>query len=657
MHQSLPSWILSSHPAHLVGRSRYWLLALISFLLISVSARGEWITLQIPLARSGHAFELWEDDGIQPDQVTQTPAPLLLNGYYDSQGNWRPLATSYARVQVERKRAGDFWLKDVNTGTFGPANQVALVNAEWRDTNGETAMRYFVLPESLIGHTFVVQYPGGETFNVTTGQAQGFYDDDNQFVSFGYFEAWSERLPGVADTGWRIVDCLLELEGPVHEENLIGADWFAFSGSLQPYQVDLILRYDFTSSGQTAGESFTLYIEGGAAQSGVSWHDTNYDTLRFSGSVPQGSKYWLVRNADQKGSPHLIMGGANAEIDVSASFPPIPQPNNVEYYFSLYGYTPSDLTVHYTDGTSGGSLTWAGETSVSHWDEYGNESPAFIYYPYASIDQNKGGWTIKDAGNNVLGQGPDFYSPSWPTGNWQSPSGEFYATFVGDRASHEMKIQDGSGLWTFTEYSTGITGGYFGPNGEYVEWPVSFRSAPSGGNSVYDNSRGDSISGTNTENWFVPLNLALQISATRLGHDLRIRTGNGQEFPVTAHNVQGYWDLDGPVPVFNSYGYFDASASSYSDFPWWLLDYSQLNGGNPHVIGSSASGTTNFLADVDERDTDGDTWADWYERLVGTNPNAVDTDGDGTPDNTDPNPRALPANTSTATLRVYTPLE
>jgi hypothetical protein len=654
MHQSLPSWILSSHTARrLVGRPRYWFLALISFLLVSVSARAEWITLQIPLSRSSHTMELWEADGLGGYTTTSASLPSLLNGYYDSQGNWRPLATSYARVQVERQHAGDFWLKDTTSNVFGPVNQFGLVNAQWRDTNGQTALRYFVLPESLIGHQFVVQYqPGGETFNVTNGLVQGIYDDDNQFVSFGYFEAWAQRLPG-ADTGWRLVDCLLALEGPLETENLIDAEWTAFSGSIPVYQVDFIVSHGLDSS-----EAFALHVEGGSVQSGSSWEDTPTITMRFSGTVPQGRKFWLVRSGMDR-TPDYIMPGSSTELDVSGVFPE--RANFTTESFQFSGYHPSQFSIQYSDGTTANFET-QNSYSVAFWDEFGNQFWADQYQATGMVTSNRP-WTVK-MGSIDMGQGTSFTSPSWPIRNTSGPSGSVSITVVGGRVHNStLKLHDGDGgIWHFSEDSTGTAGGNFGPNGEYVEWQVAFRSAPGPSNqgnlSVHDVTIGDSISGTSTENWFMPLNLALKISATRLGHDLRIRTGNGQEFPVASHNIQGVWNPGTYGPIFSSYGYFDASASAYSDLPWWLLDYTQLNGtGGPRVIGSSDNGTTDFSGDVDDTDTDGDGWQDWYERLVGTNPNNSDTDGDGLPDATDPNPRALAANTSTATLRIYTPLE
>ena len=55
-------------------------------------------------------------------------------------------------------------------------------------------------------------------------------------------------------------------------------------------------------------------------------------------------------------------------------------------------------------------------------------------------------------------------------------------------------------------------------------------------------------------------------------------------------------------------------------------------------------------------DSDGDSWDDCHELEFGTNPNAVDTDGDGIWDPQDPNPWIAGTTTSTTTTTTMTTL-
>ena len=80
---------------------------------------------------------------------------------------------------------------------------------------------------------------------------------------------------------------------------------------------------------------------------------------------------------------------------------------------------------------------------------------------------------------------------------------------------------------------------------------------------------------------------------------------------------------------------------------------------------ANAMGTDDrdFTGDADNTDTDGDTLPDWYERMIGTNPNNANTDGDNQGNDAfeihhRTNPRAASVTaSSTGTLSVFTPLE
>lgn len=629
------------------------------FLLMftSVAARaGEWITLQIPLTRSSHTFELWEANNL--GDPTDASAPFLQNGYLDAEGNWQPTSASYATVQVERRHGGDFWLRDKVSNEFGPANQVGLINAQWRESNGATTLRYFSVPDGRFGHSFAMQYSTGETFLVTKGQKQGAYDENNVFVSYGYFEAWSSKLAGEADTGWRLIDLTDNVMGPVNTANLIGADWVTYNSSPPVYSVEFTV-----GQGENLPLDYVLHVEGGAAQTLYGEFDSGY-TCRVTGAVGMGRKFWLVRTSDQARSIDLWMGAEPQFLD--AGFPPVstsPEPNWSYQQIYAYGYQLSSPWI-IQNGYPVYLESWS-TSYASGWNQNGGEIQMPYGHGYATVDLNHP--VIIMDGSTEIGTGLSITAPGWMAGlHPNPPAGSVTFGFPGTRANHTMQITDSLlQTWNFTLDSTSTVGGNFGPNGEWVEWQVGWMTAPTGdtslnGGYISDISQGDSLDmPDNPENWFVSHPADIKISATRFGHDLRVRTGNGAESPIQPGSIQGVWEPDASgFASFQSYGYFNARITVSSDLPWWIVDYSQINGSSgPQVLAANNEDPADFSEDFDTRDTDGDGWQDWYERLVGTDPNDTDTDNDQIIDSADPNPRALAANTSTATLRIYTPLE
>jgi hypothetical protein len=413
--------------------------------------------------------------------------------------------------------------------------------------------------------------------------------------------------------------------------------------------------------GASPYRAYTLYVEGGAAQSLVSTLDNDGNEIVTGGTVGIGRKYWLIRDADQTSTPQyqMVQGGGHSP-NVTSFFPPVYEPQMEYRYFQFYGpFDTNLLSIQYNDGTSS-SFSWFNSSNyLEYWDANGNISTEQWTEGYAYVDVGQTYWIRH--GWDYFGAGPQFYFPGWTMPGNPPPEGTFGFDIYGTRAgSHTLQIQDSSGgLWNVTNISSGTMGGNFGPNGEWVEWPVtsatSLYSSGSSPTMVRDLTLGDTFA---FGNWFIPSTFNVKISASRFGHDLRVRLGNGEERPLQAHAIQGAWvPGSNGVADFLNYGYFDATVSAYSDLPWWLLDYSQIDGnGIPKVLNTDLI-PLDYSSDIDSTDTDGDGWADWHERFVGTNPNNVDTDGDGTPDPSDPNPRANPANTSWATLRVYTPLE
>lgn len=621
---------------------------------------GNWVTFQVPLGRSSHAFELWEQTDEGATLKTSAGPSMIYNGYVTSSGAWQPYSAPYASVQVERKDNGKFLLKDTTANQFSPWDRYGLANAQWRETDGLPSMRYFAIPASLYGHSLVVQYPNGETFTVTQGMIQGAYDQNN-FVSFEYFEAWAPRLNPDTE-GWRLIDCTTDMQAPPNlEAPLDLTDWIPFEGALPAYPVSFLVDYNYSL--QNISENFTLYIAtttGPQGTSGNSAVDENYH-MSFTGSVPQGMTFWLQR-WDGKRTPDFIMPAGGATRDVAQYFTP-PEHNWSYQFFTIHGTnSTSSYSLVHADGT----VTYfenAQTTTVYSWDEYGTQYSYDMLTAYAYVDIAQSWWLQEGSSN--LGMGNVFYGNVSLGSNFNAPNGWASYNIPGSRGTNPLRFESGSDLWATSIWgSSGTMGGNFGPNDEWVEWPFQYV----GGNysnwgvtAIRDLLTGESIdpSVTNPEGWFTSQQQSLKMASSRFGHDLRIRVGNGQEFTITQHSIQGVWTMaPNGQSSFASHNYFDATGTRYPDLPWWLLDYSRIGtNGKPELL-AATNGEFDYSGAEDTLDSDGDGLADWIERLMGTNPNSADTDGDGIPDSSDPDPLVNTGTGSTSsTLKIFTPLE
>jgi hypothetical protein len=104
--------------------------------------------------------------------------------------------------------------------------------------------------------------------------------------------------------------------------------------------------------------------------------------------------------------------------------------------------------------------------------------------------------------------------------------------------------------------------------------------------------------------------------------------------------------------------YFDATTYRRMGIAWYLYD---VTTGEYLDADDSGDGTA-FINATDNTDSDEDGLPDWYEHLIGTDPNDYDTDDDEISDSDEvaagTNPRAASAAADpNATLKVYPPLE
>jgi hypothetical protein len=124
----------------------------------------------------------------------------------------------------------------------------------------------------------------------------------------------------------------------------------------------------------------------------------------------------------------------------------------------------------------------------------------------------------------------------------------------------------------------------------------------------------------------------VDISVTRWLHDLRVRTSDGQQFPLAPGTMQGFWtQVNSAGGDFNNYWYFHTTGQFIQGRDWWIYD-ATTHETSPWLNQNDLS---HWVAPGAQLDTDGDGLPDWFEALIGTSsvgPHPQDTDDDGLPD-------------------------
>jgi hypothetical protein len=275
---------------------------------------------------------------------------------------------------------------------------------------------------------------------------------------------------------------------------------------------------------------------------------------------------------------------------------------------------------------------------------------------------------IGNAGED-LGQGPEFID--WPT----FPGLPADLLLPRSRSGDALSATSGVGISFYGEagdfnYYDSFTGNLYQVAADWYQLTLPleaywnyYTTLSITDSTVGDTSQSFSVSSygqSSLQSWHPSAQLLLKISATRFNNALQIRCANGEIIPITKHRVQGDWSIDSNGQSwFNSYGYFDATAQYRLQIPWHLYDATR---GEYLSDIESPGGVTDFTSATDNTDSDQDGLADWYEHMIGTDPNDPDTDHDGDNDAVEvangTNPRAGSATGNpNATLIVFTPLE
>lgn len=643
---------------------------------------GETLTLQLPFARLSHSFTLrelhssgtaspgWPNLGYPAGNYISHPVDQLelVGGDFDANGVWQPWQPGSApmvQAFVDRIGTGFYFIVDETASEASRPNQLALADGSpWLSLNSSTYGMYFSIETSRASHLIALWASGSNWsgwFPVTVASSSAWLQADGSASSLGYIEART-YLPQ-APSSWALVDLTAAQYGGAPDTVGPVSFIYPFSPGSGPIaQARIRVPY--------YGQSFSLMSPDGALQTASSTtpHGDGY-TWDVIFSVGVGREFWLVRTSDSavSGLP-WTMDFDGVQEDATVAFAAngwLDQDIQTRVFRVGTHLNPASLRFRRSVDWNNPLPLTVSSTLDSITLSYPDGAQEVVYFKSCSITADvAGGWSITDASGNDLGQGPDFI-------NWPQHTAQYFSIALpATRATHLLETDFGAVLVTNglpETYSARDewTGDWY--DFDYV-WFDTMMPWSGGTFSVSDLTSGDSP-GTvygypNTQifdfvEWHPPLAQILKISATRWTHNLQIRIANGEVVSLDKHQVHGDWSWDpiGQQGWFNSYGFFDATATVRAAIPWHLYDVTR-----GEVLSSAPGDANDFIDATDNTDADSDELPDWYEAMIGTNPNAVDTDGDGVNDKAEllagTNPRAASvASLPTSTLQVYTLLK
>jgi hypothetical protein len=374
-------------------------------------------------------------------------------------------------------------------------------------------------------------------------------------------------------------------------------------------------------------QSVAFGIATGLGWNATVWQDfTSPKSLTLSGSGYTITDY--VNGGPSDGAPNNFTYDLwNAVVDVNRPFflqvNGMMQPANQTWFYNGWqwqgGTAPNWQTMSFSIASGTGwwnssvtqtsgawplTPTWTSGYIEDYWNDV-NGTPNFFYYDVftALVDINRP-FTLTVNGM-ALAQGETAFYNGW---TWQGGAKKsaftLGVTLHGDRASHDFTLTaPDNTTWPWSPgYWSWAGGSYAWFSNPWGMWSGSvwFSTVSSsltvmvnanmnfgiggGAWTLTDTTTGESQSfwpngagyyALDLSTWWLPpAPVALQISLSRWGHDLRIREVDGGEYYVSPGSSQGGLVQTPSGAWVESYYYFDGSSQrrSMSGFDWWVYD-------------------------------------------------------------------------------------
>jgi hypothetical protein len=441
------------------------------------------------------------------------------------------------------------------------------------------------------GHSFALVQPpiSGPTPVLTPLSASSYEPITGTTVqgeSFSWYRGSATLRPGIP---FYVVDLTTGKRAPTGETHLGLTTWTDDFETAHP-----LVEANFYLHLQNWGYRFTLHYQldgypemtqsltaSGTAIPGI---------ITTTGAVVTGATYWLTRDADGVAMTEPQTAPSSAfTIHLESYDNPPPEEFVATEFYVARGVTPS----YVYQPTANRGLSYVRSDVLVDYDQ--NANPHNFEYDVYVADLNNVQPFWLEIPTVGLMMGVQWYYAGWsPINGPSSPpppavTGTLSVTLPAGRALyHNLYVSSpaGAGPVSLGSYNQGTVlmpdpwhGGLW-ERTVFVSGSIEY-SMPACTFSIVDNSTSESRDiyvgggGINFDlsDWWLPTeSLPLQISQSRWGHDLRLRIRNGEEYPVIPGGTQGNVTLLNGQGWYQSYYYFDATASHRTELDYWLYD-------------------------------------------------------------------------------------
>jgi hypothetical protein len=593
-------------------------------------------TVDIPIELGSDSFHLYQvlNDG------TWVEKSFTIQGFNS------PTSLRFLTDTLDPLEGPQVYLQDASTG-YGEYKDISNLSVMFDMqtlTGGLGPSFSFAIPEDLYGHAFAIEVTGNGIgssyyFIVSTGAPVGGYVDDGTGIwgwqNFGFFNG--RAIAGLVESPlWNVTLIDLTAKAATNGTNALGAQW----GSYSNFPIASITVYFPDNSG-----SYTLVTSSGSLQSLSPVWDAGLGVYvsNVAGQVPWGDSFYFCRDVDGATSATFWSPG-DLTADTRTSLQPYVNRNLNTHSFEI-GNERLDhqIAIIHADGFKTYLTLGSLNSGVFYYYDDNGLQNSYFYSSYVGqIDDYQSAWYLKDeTTGEELGQNYQVFTafeplhhtePGWMSLYIPLSRAAMHPLRLLQQNGEQWNVQPGYGsssMWTYVNQGT--------PWERWYEIQYRFTQAPytpSDSYSVLDTVSGDN-SGSFTYSggivdltqWYLPTQtLGLRINHSRWFNALFLVQPNTQE-PITKGNLQGSWEFQNGQVVFNSGGFYDATAPAHPDVSFWLWDATRQEYLTPDEPGSS-----DFINAYDGTDTDGDGLPDWWEHMHQLNHTGIDTDYDGLSD-------------------------